>query len=107
MKKITDENFDNYLDTTRGMCVIFFYANWAGACQQFKINFAQIENDYRELYFSQLEVDPNPDTWNRFSVSGVPCVKVFEQTDEGTTVLGTLYGDSTKEQLKQFINKHV
>lgn len=107
MKEITDENFDNYLETTRGKCVIFFYADWVGSCHQFKINFAQLEQDYPKVHLSQLEVDTNPNTWDRFSVSGVPCVKIFKQTNEGTTVLGTLYGDSSKEQLKQFINKHV
>lgn len=107
MKEVTDTNFNEYLDTTRGRCVMLFYANWNGPSSQFRTNFAQLESSYSEVNFAQSEVDPNPSTYNRFTVHGVPCVKVFEHTGSSTTVLGTLYGDSSKDQIKQFIDKHV
>jgi len=102
VKTFTDNNFDD--ETSKGVVLVDFWAEWCGPCRRLAPTVDALANDYDgKVTVGKLNVDENPNTSARFSIRGIPTILIFK----GGEIVESVVGLADKDHLKTLIDKHV
>ncbi|GKY96196.1 hypothetical protein MPSEU_000579500 [Mayamaea pseudoterrestris] len=83
------------------LVVIDFSATWCGPCKMIAPLFEQLSESFTNVIFIKVDVDANPDTAAKYSVSAMPTFLFIKRGE----VLDKLMGASP-EQLESLIREH-
>ena len=108
MKNIKDiDNINKLLDNPNNIMIILLFANWCGACQQFKPIWNSTIKEVKDspnVLTADVESEDfqnlNIDTGN---IIGYPTVEVHKNGKK----IGGFVGGKNEEQLKQFLHKYL
>jgi thioredoxin-like negative regulator of GroEL len=83
--------------------IIKFWASWCRPCTQFTPIFEEIQAEYENFSFSEINIEEHPFTTTEYSVTTVPTVVVL---DEGGKELDRISGIISKPKLRKFLDQY-
>lgn len=102
VEKITDESFDSFI--SRGTVVVDCYADWCGPCKMMSLVIDALSEEYNgKIVFGKLNVDENREISAKYNIMSIPTLLIFKDK----TLMETVVGAVSKEQLKEKLGKYV
>jgi len=89
--EITDANFGSEIESSEGLSLVDFWAEWCGPCRLVGPVVEALAADYSDrVKVGKLDVDANPETAMRFNVRSIPSILFFKDGELVDTVVGAL-----------------
>ena len=87
---ITDQNFEEEIESGEGLYMVDFWAEWCGPCRMIAPVVDELAGEYIEkgLKVGKLNVDHNQATSARFGVRSIPAVLFFKDGELVDQVVG-------------------
>ena len=103
MKRLPQLKEDQLIETIgNGKVVLFFTADWCPDCRFIKPAMPEIEQDFSDYTFYEVERDENIDLAAELNVFGIPSFIVY---DNGKEIGRFVNKDrKTKQQVEDFLN---
>lgn len=101
---ITDQEFDQEINTPEKAVLVYFWAPWCGPCRLVSPSINWAAQTYSDrLKVVKLEVDPNPESVAKCQVEGVPALRLFKNNQ----VIASHEGAISKDKLQSFLDSHL
>ena len=103
MKRLPQLKEDQLIETIgNGKVVLFFTADWCPDCRFIKPAMPEIEQDFSDYTFYEVDRDENIDLADELNVFGIPSFIVY---DNGKEIGRFVNKDrKTKQQVEDFLN---
>jgi len=103
MKRVPQLKEDQLIETIgNGKVVLFFTADWCPDCRFIKPAMPEIEQDFSDYTFYEVDRDENIDLAAELNVFGIPSFIVY---DNGKEIGRFVNKDrKTKQQVEDFLN---
>lgn len=101
MLELNKSNFEK--ETSKGVVVVDYWAEWCVPCKMMGPVFEELSKEMKDVKFTKVDVDENPDIAQKFGVMGIPTFIVFKNGKEVDRSTGAL----PKSALKTKINSHL
>ncbi|AIQ65385.1 Thioredoxin [compost metagenome] len=100
---VSDQTFNNEVQTGEGTVVVDFWAPWCGPCKMLAPILDELSSELGDsLKIAKLNVDENPETASKFGVMSIPTLIFFKDGQPVDKVVGL----NSKESLKNIVAKH-
>ena len=103
MKRLPQLKEDQLIETIgNGKVVLFFTADWCPDCRFIKPAMPEIEQDFSDYTFYEVDRDENIDLAAELNVFGIPSFIVYDNVKE----IGRFVNKDrkTKQQVEDFLN---
>lgn len=101
---ITDAEFNQEVFDSDKPVLAYFWASWCGPCRLVSPSIDWIANSYSDrLKVVKLEVDPNPESVNKYEVEGVPALRLFKDNQ----LIASHEGAIAKQQLQTMLDRYL
>src|SRR5262249_18490209 len=101
---VTDATFDQVIGGSDLPVLVDFWAPWCGPCRAVAPTVERLAQEFAgRAVVAKLNVDENPRTAQRFGISGIPALLVFQ----GSQVVERLLGAQPAPMLRQALARHV
>lgn len=102
--EITDGNFANVIEGSKGLAIIDFWAAWCGPCRMVAPIVEQLASEYAgRLQVGKLDVDANQQVATRFNIRSIPSILFFKDGKHVDTVVGAV----PRAMLERKIQEHL
>jgi thioredoxin 1 len=102
--QITDENFSEEIESSEGLAIVDFWAEWCGPCRMVGPIIEELAEEYSgKVKVGKLDVDSNRVTAGRFNVRSIPSILYFKNGEMVDQVVGAY----PKKYLEEKILEHV
>jgi thioredoxin 1 len=89
IREITDENFADEIESSEGLAIVDFWAEWCGPCRMVGPIIEELAEQYSgKVKVGKLDVDSNRVTAGRFNVRSIPSVLYFKDGQMVDAVVG-------------------
>lgn len=100
---LTDGTFDQIVGQSDKPVLVDFWAPWCGPCRAVAPSVEQLAQEFAgRAVVAKLNVDENPRTAQRFGITGIPALYIFEQGK----VAERLVGAQPLSALRQALGRH-
>lgn len=100
--EVTDQNFTDEIESSRGLAMVDFWAEWCGPCRMVSPVVEELAKEYADtLKVGKLDVDANPETAQRFNVRSIPSILFFKDGELVDAVVGALPKSSLEQKIRQ------
>jgi|TARA_B110000438_G_C15392975_1_gene469880 thioredoxin 1 len=101
---LTDDNFENEVDTSEKPVLVDYWATWCGPCKMVGPIVEEIAIEYSDrLKVGKLDVDSNQASAAKQNVMSIPMLAIFK----GGELVAQQVGALSKSQLTQFIESNI
>jgi|SRR5579859_4394101 len=85
---LTDENFAEHVETS-GVTLVDFWAPWCVPCRLVAPIIERVSSKYEgKVTFGKLNVDEQPETAERFHITSIPTIGIFQHGKLVNTLIG-------------------
>ncbi len=102
MTVLTKDNFEYEVEKYNGLAVIDLYADWCGPCRMLSPILSELESEYEDVKFCEINIDEERELSALFKIDSVPTV-AFVKDD---TFLDLSVGYTEKTVLKDMIERY-
>ena len=89
IREITDENFADEIESSEGLAIVDFWAEWCGPCRMVGPIIEELAEQYSgKIKVGKLDVDSNRVTAGRFNVRSIPSILYFKDGQMVDAVVG-------------------
>lgn len=99
--KMTTQSFKEAIDSTKGLLVVDFWAEWCGPCKMLAPVFEELEKDFPDVTFGKINVDEEVQAALENNVSSIPTLLFIK---DGKVVKRAV-GFAPKDELAAMINE--
>ncbi len=104
IREITDENFADEIESSEGLAIVDFWAEWCGPCRMVGPIVEELAEEYEgKVKVGKLDVDSNRVTAGRFNIRSIPSILYFKDGQ----VVDQVVGAFPKKYLEEKILEHV
>lgn len=101
--QVTDGDFDSSLEKNP-LVLVDFWAAWCFPCKMIAPLVEEMASAYKDnLVCAKLNVDENPVTAAKFSITGIPTLLLFKDGNPVERIVGAV----PREQLEEKIKAHL
>jgi thioredoxin 1 len=101
---LTDDTFDERIQSATGPVLVDFWATWCGPCKMIAPTLEQLAGEYAgKATIAKVNVDESGDVSNRFGIRSIPTLLVFKDG----RIVDQLVGAAPREQIRKLIDKHL
>jgi thioredoxin 1 len=101
VKEITDNTFTD--ETSTGIVVIDFWAEWCGPCRMLSPILEDLSKEMTNVQFKKINVDENPIIAGSLGITAITTVIIYKDGRPVERIVGLL----PREHIKKIIQKHV
>ncbi|EHQ06368.1 MAG: thioredoxin [Leptonema illini] len=98
---ITDDTFTD--QTSKGLVLVDFWAEWCGPCRMLSPIVEQLSNEMGTVQFRKINVDENPSVASSLGISAIPTMVLYKDGKPVDRIVGLL----PKDHLKKVLEKHL
>jgi len=99
---VTDESFEQEIESSEGLAIVDFWAEWCGPCRMVAPVVEELAVEYAgTLKVAKLDVDENQRTAQRFSVRSIPTILFFKDGRHVDTVIGAVPKAALERKIQQ------
>ncbi len=89
IREITDENFADEIESSEGLAIVDFWAEWCGPCRMVGPIVEELAQEYEgKVKVGKLDVDSNRVTAGRFNIRSIPSILYFKDGEVVDQVVG-------------------
>jgi thioredoxin 1 len=101
---ITDATFDAEVLQSAGLVITDFWAEWCMPCKRIAPILETLATEYDgKIKITKLDVDSNPTTPEKYGITGIPTLLVFQDGRLADTIVGFLPKDRLVSRLKPYL----
>lgn len=94
-----NSNFESEVLNNKGKVVVDFNATWCGPCRMLSPIIEELSESLTDIKFVAVDVDDNGELSEKYEVSAIPCLVLFENGKEVNRNIGFV----NKDDLQEFI----
>ncbi len=98
IKEILESDFNK--ETSQGMVLIDFFADWCGPCRQLTPVLEEVAREVGEVKFLKMNVDNAQQTAADLNVSSIPTLILFKDGQEVDRIVGLIEAEDLKAFLE-------
>lgn len=103
MIELNEDNFEKEVLKSDKPVLVDFWADWCGPCKMMAPIFEKVFKEFTKIKFAKLDVQSNKSLANKYDVTGIPCLILFENGKEKDRITGYLPEEQLKEKIKAII----
>lgn len=96
---MTKEEFNDSLTDNR-LAIAKFSASWCGPCRMLKPVFEELEKEYSDIRFIEVDIDESGDIAAEYGIMNIPTIMFFNNFG---SLIDMSVGMQSKESLKEKI----
>ena len=98
VQEINSSNFKKNI--SKGKVLVDFWAEWCFPCKQLTPIYEETSNEIKDIKFTKLDVDKNPDIAQEYEIRGIPTLIFFDDGKEVKRITGVNSKEDLKKQLQ-------
>jgi thioredoxin 1 len=101
---VTDAAFEAEVLRSPILTIVDFWAEWCMPCKRIAPILEELAAEYAgKLKLTKLDVDSNPQTPDKYGITGIPTLLVFRNGKLEDTIVGFLPKDRLVSRLKPYL----
>ncbi len=100
---LTDENFGQEIESSEGLAMVDFWAEWCGPCRLVGPLVEELATEYAgKVKVGKLDVDANRLTSQRYGIRSIPSVLYFKDGELVDQVIGAVPKSHLESKIQQY-----
>lgn len=101
VKTFKDDTYTQ--DTSSGVVLVDFWAEWCGPCKLIAPVIEELSNEMTDVTFAKLNVDENQQSAQNLGITSIPTLLLYKNGE----IVEKIVGMMPKPQLKKALEKHI
>ena len=101
---LTDGNFEQEIESSEGLAIVDFWAEWCGPCRLVGPVVAELANEYAgQVKVGKLDVDSNRGTSQKYGIRSIPSILYFKDGELVVVVVGAVPKSHLEQKIQQYV----
>ncbi len=101
IRHISDENFESEV-TSKGLCLVDFYATWCGPCMRLAPILEELSSSRAGYEILKVDVDENPNISRKLNIDTIPTICMYKDGKLVEKIVGLI----PKEEIIELFEKY-
>jgi len=101
--EITEQEFNEIINNSHNLVVVDYYAEWCMPCLMLAPIIEEIADSMKEVKFTKINIDDNPELAKKYNISSIPCLIIFKEGKEVDRIVGAQTYEKIEEKIEKWL----